>query len=111
MNKATCKKHVGELSIILSYATSIDCIRSMDGSVTYIVEGIDKKNKRLFKVSYTFTLNFIERYKNLKASIIDDFTGDYRKYLEEELEECSFFATQMKQLQDRYYELLGTEDE
>lgn len=111
MNKATCKKHVWELSVILSYATSIDCRRSMDGSVTYVVNGINKKTQRPFKVSYTFILNFIERYKNLKASITDEFTGDYRKFLEEELEDCAFLATQMKQLQDRYYELLGAEDE
>lgn len=110
MNKQTFKKHVGELAKILSYATSIDCLRSMDGSVTYVVEGLDKKCKRLFKVSYTFTLNFIERYKSLKASIIDDFTGDYRKFLEE-LEECEFFAKQMEQLQNRYYELLEGENE
>lgn len=110
MNKQVCKKHVGELAKILSYATSIDCIRSMDGDVTYVVTGLDKKSKRLFKVSYTFSLNFIERYKSLKASIVDDFVGDYRKFLEEELEECEFFARQMQQLQDRYYELLEGEE-
>lgn len=106
MNKTTCKKHIGELAKILSYATSIDCLRSMDGDVTYIVSGVDKKNEKLFKVSYTFSLNFIERYKGLKASLMDSFAGEYRKWLEAELEECEFFATQMQQLQDRYYQLL-----